>query len=206
MKNSNSIGNIFKSFGLNIAHMFIDFFKSFKYNPSKLAGYLVAIPGIIIGFALNIHTDAIDIFCVTNDSNVQYWAQYGLNIEAEVNYSGFILFVLMLAGCINLFNAVNIMKKRNLASAISALVISVIIIVFGIFFITYFYHTDTIMNHSPLGFESTYMNVSEDKSTNVFTSNSIISMSFMYISMASSFIGSIWAILKRDKTYKKEII
>ena len=101
-----------------------DFIQSFKYNNMKLAGLLILIPGAIFGFFLTFHVQ------VVNDITVK--ATDGTNYMTDL--SGFMLFIMMLFGILNIFSGFSVMNKKNLGSVILATVTSVVMIVAGIFY------------------------------------------------------------------------
>ena len=49
-KKENVFAKAFKAFGKYLARVWKDFIASFRYNNMKLAGWLIAVPGIFIGF------------------------------------------------------------------------------------------------------------------------------------------------------------
>ncbi len=55
----NPFAKALKMFGNYLKFVVRDFIASFKYNNMKLAGWLIAIPGIFIGFFLEYHYYAV---------------------------------------------------------------------------------------------------------------------------------------------------
>ena len=153
---------------------------SFKYNPCKLAGILVALPGVFIGFFLGFH------------SGVTFFVNQN---AGESDFSGLLMFVLVLMGCINIFNGVTLMGKRNLGSVITSALCSLIIVVCGVFWIERIFYskmlidTGIINQASGEGFK--------------FTTNHIMSIISVILAMLCSTVGCILGYINRNKDYKK---
>ena len=58
-KKQNVFARGFKAFGKYISRVWKDFIASFRYNNMKLAGWLIAVPGIFIGFFLKWHAPVV---------------------------------------------------------------------------------------------------------------------------------------------------
>lgn len=114
--------NAFKGMGY-------DFVQSFKYNNMKLAGLLILIPGAIFGFFLVFHTGVVNSIISKSTLN-----EDGTFVSYLSDYSGFMLFMMMLFGILNIFTGFSVMNKRNLGSVIIASVTSVVMIVAGILY------------------------------------------------------------------------
>lgn len=121
---------LLKMFGTYLKNLAYDFFTSFKYNNMKLAGFLVAVPGVFIGFFMGLHAGLVndityDIFAVGDAKD--YLATYKFTFD----FSSLSLFILMLFGILNIFTAVTMMGKKNLGSVIVASITTLGIIVAG---------------------------------------------------------------------------
>lgn len=97
-----------------------------------------------------------------------------------------------------MFVAVNVSSKRNLGSCIQATIVSAGIILFGIFWIMNFTRTNYIYNIAK------YTALEEGQVYSMFSKDNLISITCVIISMATSVIGTIFAFIFRDKTYKKD--
>lgn len=112
-----AIAALFYGLGLDIAVWAVDFANSIKRNPSKGAGLLIASTGVFIGFLLVFHIAAL----------------YQLSGSVKIGY--FCLFVLVMAGSVNIFSAMNVINKKSLGSSIMTTIVSTIVVVAGIFYI-----------------------------------------------------------------------
>ena len=153
-----------------IEAMIYNFKDSFKYNPCKFAGILIALPGFFMGFFLGVHSK---ILFLNND------------------FAGLYMFIMVLMGCINVFNGVAVMGKRNLSSILISSLCSIVIAVVGVLWIVAIitsWKADVIL-------ETPY----------TLNSEHYISMGCVVLSILCSFAGCIWAFIKRDKNYKKVV-
>ena len=91
-----------------IAVLFLDFIDSFKRNPIKIGAWMIAIPGIFIGFLMNYEIDSV------------YHTQNAT--KAPV-----FMFILVLCGMVNIFEAFSIMKNKNFGSILIATILYTII-------------------------------------------------------------------------------
>lgn len=199
--------NVFVGIGHAFMNFFSDFFKSFKYNKCKLAGYLIATTGVVIGFFLQIHYESAMHFQVVSDEVVNLWTELSggeLILKKEVDYSGLYMFGMVLCGCVNIFNGVSLMKKKNLGTVITSGLISVLIVFFGVMWIQCFYHTQYLVTTIPTGYSIPYVNLSTPY--NIFNGNGIMSMVCVYIAMITSVLGTVLGFINRNKNYKKEIV
>lgn len=153
------------SFYTFFAIWFIDFIDSFKRNKMKIAGYLIAVPGVFIGFLLDYEIDSV----------------YSLG----VTYAPVCMFILVLAGYINIFESAQLIKNKNLSTVIIASALTLLIVVTGVLYIVDVIDTTNEQN----------MSIS---STNV--------KSFITVgsSMVLSVVGCVLAFIWRDKNYKKD--
>ncbi len=105
-KIGNGFISVIKGIGKGLYQIGFDFIDSFKVKPWKICTILFMIPAIFIGLFLGTHYDAI----------------IGLNDNyAE---SGFILFLIIMLGCINIFNALGFSSKRNTFMAVFSTIIA----------------------------------------------------------------------------------
>lgn len=176
-----------------IKNVFYDFITSFKYNNMKLPGYLIAVPGVFIGFFLVFHAPVV--------SNMKFsFETYDLNTYEKIsgNYLGFdytaiVLFLLMLFGILNVFTAASVMGKKNLGSVVKALLSTIVITICGglyVFAIFYYRHlvmNGTIITKEPFAWDINY----------------IMAIFSIILSVASSIIGVVLAFIFYDRTYEK---
>lgn len=175
----NKFTKVFKIFWQFLKNICYDFFTSFKYNTMKLPGFLIAIPGIFIGFFLSAHVNTIGTMVV--------------GARGEENYAGIYLFILMLFGILNIFTAASVMGKKNLGSVVTSAITSLVIIVFGAVYLWNFFYSRELLT-------SGQIKLNQDIS---ITKDNIISLSFVIISMVSCFAGVVLGFIFYDRTYEK---
>lgn len=144
---------------------FLDFIDSFKRNPIKLGGYLIALPGIFIGFFMNFEINSV--------------------YSIEVTYAPFCMFVLVLCGMINIFEASGIISKKNFSSILIATILSAFITLTGVLFIV------DVLNGNKEADEG----ISGQNIGSFFT---------IGISIVSSIVGCVIAWIHRDREYKRD--
>lgn len=195
-----------------IGHFFGDIGRAFKYNPSIIAGLFIAVPGILIGLFINIHYYvSTQVLTATADIH-EYWATLGVTLTQPVenDFSSAVLFIMMIAGCLNIFTAVNTANKKNLGSAVTSLILTIIIIITGSMWARYIYNTNFYANNSPISGGLSYWPGKEGFDLLTFSNEAagtnlgIKSLFCVYASMVSSAIGTVLAFIYRNKFYKKE--
>ena len=204
----NVFAKIFKTFGSYLANVFKDFITSFKYNNMKLAGILAAVPGLFLGFFLHWHAIVVNQISFATGEKVEVVARYITNAqgaqeavmkEVDVLYgvpfdfTGLVLFVLMLAGILNIFGAVSMSNKKNLGSVITCTITSSIIVIAGAL---YLYALFTFMG----GVNSGAISMKNEFKLNA---DWIISIASIVISMLTSIAGVILGFINYDRTYEK---
>ena len=112
-----------------ISNWWKGFKDSFIYNPCKLPGILVALPGVFIGFFLGIHSKIIFH-----------------TLENQADLSGLMMFILVLMGCINIFNGVTLMSKRNLGTVITSALCSIVIAIVGVIWIYNIFYSKMLVD------------------------------------------------------------
>lgn len=163
--------NIVAKYLLGIWYNFID---SFRYNHCKLPGILIALPGLFIGFFLIFH------------SRITF-------LGGIAQFSGFYMFMLVLFGCINIFNGVTVISKKNLSSIIISIICSLVIVVFGILWIYSIFYSYNLATSGKVELLQKY----------TLGVNEITSMICVILSMICSTVGCVLAFIFRDKNYKK---
>ena len=143
-KKENKVGKAFKNFGTYLKLIFKTQVESFKYNKMKLPGLMLAIGGIIIGLFLSAHAATIKqlTFTVSQvsepevvDGVTTIIKSTGLLPGMPYDYTGIVIFVLMLLGILNIFVALNVSNKQNLGSVVSATIITLIMVGLSIAYI-----------------------------------------------------------------------
>ncbi|MDE6013647.1 MAG: hypothetical protein K2G50_01735, partial [Anaeroplasmataceae bacterium] len=177
-KDENIVITLLKTFGKYLYGIFLNIVDAFRYNHCLLPGLLILLPGLFIGFFLGVHTKVL--FLVK---------------PGEIDLSGVMMFILVLFGCINIFNGVSFISKKNLGTIITSSICSAVIVVCGIFWIQrIFYSSKLIANgtHIITGMDKYPM----DKYV-------IISIIAVLLSILCSLAGCIIAFFTRNKNYKK---
>lgn len=108
---------MWETFTVYVKHICYDIKRSIQENPCIIFGLLLMIPAILIGFMLSTHINA------------------SYNLTDGQKYSGLQMFILEMAGCLNVVWGFAIIKKRNIKSIIFAVITSAIIIVCGVLWI-----------------------------------------------------------------------
>lgn len=147
-----------------------NFKDSFKYNPCKLAGILVALPGLFMGFFLGVHSKILFL---------------------GSDFYGLYMFLMVLLGCINVFNGVTLMSKRNLGTVITSTIFSLIITVVGILWIVAIFKS----------YNADYV-LSKPYTLNI---EHYVSMACVVLSIGCSLTGCVLGFINRDKNYKKVV-
>ncbi len=187
-KEPKQINNKFLAYLYGIWYNFID---SFKYNPCKLAGILVALPGLFIGFFLGFHSQVL--FLVKHEVIVD-----GVVLVAkEADFSGLLMFLLILMGCINIFNGVTLSSKRNLGTVITSTLCTAVIVVCGIFWIQKIFYSNYLCT---IPFDQGGHNISGGYTFDFATIMSIVSV---VLAMACSVVGCVLGFIKYNRNYKK---
>lgn len=149
-----------------IAILFLDFIDSFKRNPIKIGAWMIAIPGVFIGFLMDYEIDSV------------YHTQ-------DATKAPVFMFILILCGMINIFEAFSITKNKNFGSILIATILGAIIIVSG--FIYIFDLVTTINDHGYGFIGANY--------------GSFITVG---VSMLLTIVGIVICWIFRDKSYKKD--
>ena len=109
------------------------------------------------------------------------------------NYSGMILFVLMLLGILNIFFALSVSGKKNLGSVIKSAVVTGGIVICGIFYIIAIVATENAIKSGDL-------TVTVET---IMDNNAIMSITFVVLSMVTSIAGCILGFIFYDRNYEK---
>ncbi|MGM9971717.1 MAG: hypothetical protein ACI35W_04850 [Anaeroplasmataceae bacterium] len=154
-----------------IANIFVDFARGCKRNPSKIAGILIAAPGVFIGFLLGIQIDAL----------------YYLS---GLKWAPLALFVLVMFGAVNIFNASSVISKRSLGAFIASVLVTLLIDVFGIIYIVEVIDAISYNTEINSAFE--------------VTASMIESLISVGVSMLLCTAGCVLAFIFRDKNYQRD--
>lgn len=176
--------------GTYISNIWFDFIQSFKYNNMKLPGWLIAMPGIFIGFFLKFHAPVVKGLSYVQTDIVD-------GSIVEINYLGFdftgiVLFVLMLFGILNIFTAAGVMGKKNLGSVVTATITTAIICVCGALYIYAIFFYKALIDARIIVADF------------VWNTDYILSLSSIIFSMVTSVAGCVLGYIFYDRNYEKD--
>jgi hypothetical protein len=195
-KKENKFVAALKGFGKYLARVWKDFIASFRYNNMKLAGWLIAVPGIFIGFFLKWHAPTVKQLAFN------YSTVVGEDIVTKsyigFDFTGIALFVLMLAGILNIFGAASVMGKKNLGSVVRATIFTGIIVVCGALYLFAIFYYNSLVQKG-------IINVTTDGSAWSIWSdtNFVMAIISIIVSMVSAVAGCVIGFIKYDRTYEK---
>ena len=185
-----------KYFGKYLARVWKDFIASFRYNNMKLAGWLIAVPGIFIGFFLQWHAPAVKQMAFEHAGIID--GEYTKINELGFDYTGAVLFVLMLAGILNIFGAAAVMGKKNLGSVVRATIFTSIIVICGAMYLYAMIFYNSLVQNGTIKVNTTGEAWSIWSDTNF-----VMSFISIVVSMVSAIAGCILGFIKYDRTYEK---
>ena len=195
----NPFAKVFGMFGKYIRGVLYDFFTSFKFNNMKLPGWLIALPGVLIGFFLMFHAPVIKSFAWNADEFVPGEGIVEVSY-LDFDYSGIVVFLLMLFGILNIFTAASVMKKKNLGSVIVATITTLVIVVCGVLYLYLIFYYQSLVNSGTI----TVLDNNHNPVTELnFDTKYIMSILSIVISMVSSVVGVILGFIFYDRTYEK---
>ena len=131
-----------------------------------------------------------------SDNTITITARETVNI-IPFNYSGMVLFVLMLLGILNIFFALSVSGKKNLGSVMKAVVTTVGMAICGIFYIIAIMATENAIKGGPEN-GLILQNV-----TTIINTNSIMSIVFIIASVVLSAAGCVLGFIFYDRKYEK---
>lgn len=181
-----SFARIFKTLGAYLKDVFLNFIQSFKYNEMKLPAILAAIPGFALGFFLYFHANVVNVITY---KIVGQDATYGLPFD----WSGMVLFFMMLFGILNIFGAVSMSGKKNLGSVITTTITTAGIVICGALYLVAIFVFLSGINNGNIrvnGFGG-------------MDTNWIVSIVSTILSMVLSIAGVILGFIRYDRTYEK---
>jgi hypothetical protein len=198
----NAFVKAFKAFGKYLKGVLYDFIASFKFNNMKLPGILIAIPGILIGFFLVWHAPVVKELSFLGPDQWDPEAMDFISKEyLKFDFSGIVLFVLMLVSLLNIFTASSVMKKKNLGSVIVATITTTIIAVAGVLYLwLIFYFKGLVDNGQVVPANKSLLDANGKL---IMSANYIMSIVSVCISIVSSVVGVVLGYIFYDRTYEK---
>lgn len=176
-KKDNVFKRILKSLGKYFSQIGYDIKRAVSENPNWIFGLLLMVPAVLIGFLLSSHIKA------------------SFALPTSAKYTGFEMFVLEMAGCLNVVWGFSIIKKRNLKSSIFAVITTTIIVVCGILWVIEFFKAPDISFQ-----DGTIQSIFE------YDSACIVSVITTLISLLCAVVGTVGSFFFRNKNYKKDTL
>lgn len=199
---STEVNGFFNKILYFFKNCWLDIVASFKYNNMKLAGMLICVPGVMLGFFINFHYQIIktlsykvEQITMVQDPITFEWIETSEVIQLLPDFSAICFFALMLFGTLNVFTGFGCMGNKNKGSVISATVTSGAIVLFSavylfyIFFYYYLQESGQVGSLNPLGFANI---------------NFIMVLLSVGISVVCSVVGVILGFKNYDRTYNKK--
>ncbi len=207
----NAFAKVFKTFGKYLKGLGFDFINSFKYNNMKLPAILVALPGIFLGFFLGYHSRAISSVSFNMSGFMSDGLDGNCTYKIGFDYTGIVLFILMLLGILNIFAAVTMSGKKNFGSVMMCTISSVAIVVCGCLYLFALFtfregSTTYVLNNGNKVYIDQYdIYRTYITSTKVFKMDTdwIISIGSVIVSMVTSVVGCVLGFIFYDRTYEK---
>ncbi|MDE5566655.1 MAG: hypothetical protein K2H02_05075 [Anaeroplasmataceae bacterium] len=176
----NAFIKVLKALGKYLYGIGYNIVDAFRYNNCLLPGLLILLPGLFIGFFLGVHSSVL--FLTKPD---------------ESDFSGLLMFVLVLFGCINIFSGVTFISKKNLGTAITSTICSSVITVCGGFWIQKIFYSQWLLDNN-------IIKLSEDQGpVKAMDKYAVISIIAVVLAVVCSLAGCIMAYFTRNKNYKK---
>jgi len=207
-KKEGKAGKAFKNFGKYLKTVGLSIVESFKYNRMKLPAFMLGIGGILIGLFLSVHAATIKQLTYTYSYVVEESGQivkYTAMLPGmPYDYTGIVIFILMLLGILNIFIALAFNSKQNKGSVVSATIITLVMIgltIAYVYAVTYFktYHDTGIEVNGTLykleiaggGYESNFL------------SNYMGSMIVLFIADGLSALACVLGFIHYNRAYEK---
>ena len=212
MPEKKSVGKILGTYFKNVFGSFID---GFKYNNMKLAALLVAIPGLVIGFFLVAHAAAVGQMDFTFEKySAVYDTMYQYKLPAmPFDATGIAVFLLMLFGILNVFNALSMSGKKNLGSVVIATVFTVIMVILSAYYIyaamvyntftSTGYYIETAVNQDGYTDVINATIIRANDNLAEFTNNYLTSIISIIVCDVLSVAGVVLGFINYDRTYEK---
>lgn len=155
-KKENKLAKAFKSFGKYLKLIFKSQVDSFKYNRMKLPGILLGVAGLMIGLFLSAHAATIKQLTFTysyvDTTTTEMVKKTALLPGMPYDYTGIVIFILMLLGILNIFIALGVTNKQNLGSVVRATIVTLIMIGLTV---AYIYAVFYFKNYHDKGYDVT---------------------------------------------------
>lgn len=222
-----SFGSVMKGIGKYFKNVFGSFIDGFKYNNMKLPAILVAIPGLLIGFFLVLHYNTISQLSFTfqqyNIKEFKVFTYYFPGVPFDA--TAISIFLIMLFGILNVFNALSMSGKKNLGSVVIATVFTALMILLSVYYVycVLYYKSiayETLEEAKAAGANAgVYIETAKNQFGEVdyigknvyqinaklgdFTSSYIASITSVIVCDVISVVGVVLGFIYYDRTYEK---
>jgi len=183
----NAFKKILKNLGKYFKEVWLNFLEGFKYNNMKLPAILVALPGVFIGFFLGVHSEVVTYIDYALDAERTQFYVFSFD------FSAMCLFILMLAGILNIFSALSMSGKKNLSSVVKATIGTSIIIITGVLYLVAVFVFMDLINSGAKTLDTEYS----------FGAVWWVSIISIIVSMLVSVAGVVLGFIRYDRTYEK---
>jgi hypothetical protein len=177
--------------------IWFDFLASFKYNNMKLAGILVCVPGVLLGFFILFHYNIISILVFP--FHIEMVNGMPQTVSDVKDLSALFYFALTLCGTLNLFTGVTLMGKKNLGSVIGATVTTSLMVIFAVCYLYYIFTSVSYLQ----GFFAKNGYYPTTNPINVMSLDFIMVMVSVGLSVVTSTIGVLLGFKNYDRSYNK---
>lgn len=207
-KKQSAVKRSFVYFGKYLKKVGLSIIESFKYNRMKLPAFMLGIGGIIIGLFLTVHATTVKQLTYTYSyykDEAGELVKYTTTLPGmPYDYTGIVIFALMLIGILNVFIALNFNSKQNKGSVVSATITTVIMIgltIAYIYAVTYFktYHDTGIVVNG----ETYQLDVAGGGYEINFLGNYMKSFIVLYIADGLSALACVLGFIHYNRAYEK---
>lgn len=207
-KKEGKAGKAFKNFGKYLKTVGKSIVESFKYNKMKLPAFMLGIGGIIIGLFLSVHAATIKQLTFTYsyvEEEAGELVKYTSMLPGmPYDYTGIVIFILMLLGILNIFIALSFNSKQNKGSVVSATIITLVMVgltVAYIYAVMYFkqYHDTGIT----IGNDLYQLDIAGGGYETNFLANYMSSIIVLIIADALSIIACVLGFIHYNRAYEK---
>ena len=207
-KKEGKAGKAFKNFGKYLKTVGKSIVESFKYNKMKLPAFMLGIGGIIIGLFLTVHAATIKQLTFTysyvKDEAGELVKYTAMLPGMPYDYTGIVIFILMLLGILNIFIALAFNSKQNKGSVVSATIITLVMIgltvayVYAVMYFKQYHDTGITVNG-----ELYKLDIAGGGYETNFLANYMSSIIVLIIADVLSAVACVLGFIHYDRAYEK---